>query len=71
MSHTIFKVRDMLKQTIANKEKVLSDWGKNDLVATFLELNINEFKTILVDIEVCCEESVADSWRGETDRMGM
>ena len=53
-----------LRVTIAGKEKLMSEWSNADMVTTadrihragivgMLELNINELKRILQDIEQC------------------
>ena len=83
-AHTmnIYKVRDNLKNTIAGKEAFLAsvqEKAKKNLgnidtyvtVATigFLEINIDELKKILADVETCCQQAIADSWRG-VDRQG-
>ncbi len=36
----------------------------------FLEINIDELRRILQDVEQCCEKATADSWRENPDRMG-
>jgi hypothetical protein len=36
----------------------------------FLKLNIDELRRILADVEVCCEQAVADSWRGDNRQGG-
>lgn len=42
------------------------------IVATiqFLEINIDELKRILQDVEQCCKQTTADSWALNPDRMG-
>jgi hypothetical protein len=73
-----------LKNTIAGKEQYLKDIQKErtfvglrdgeDLAlsatAKFLEININELKVILFDVEKCCEKATYDSWATNPDRMG-
>lgn len=74
----IYTVRDNLKNTIAGKEKYLADLRKKGYdqtgvattVAEFLEININELKVILFDVEKCCEKATADSWALNPDRSG-
>jgi hypothetical protein len=78
----IHTLRDNLKRTIAGKEAMLNTLIQRKDVerelhdefayfATkeFLTINIDELRRILADVEVCCEQAVADSWRGE-DRQG-
>lgn len=36
----------------------------------FLEINIDELKRILGDVEACCEKASYDSWRENPDRSG-
>ena len=36
----------------------------------FLKLNLHELRTILADVEVCCENATAASWAGSVDRQG-
>ncbi len=36
----------------------------------FLEVNIDELKRILADVEKCCEKATYDSWKENPDRMG-
>ncbi len=74
----IYTVRDNLKKTIAGKEKYLADLRKKGhdqtgvatTVAEFLEININELKVILFDVEKCCEKATQDSWALNPDRSG-
>ena len=73
---TIYTIRDNLRNTIAGKEKYLaelrkkhSQTGVSAAVASYVEVNIDELKKILADVEVCCEKATADSWRG-VDRQG-
>lgn len=79
MSVTIYQVRDNLKQTIEGKEAYLAQMRKdiiqynqvvNHTVAKFLEININELKVILYDVEQCCEKATLDSWTINPERMG-
>jgi hypothetical protein len=36
----------------------------------FLEINIDELKRILKDVEACCEQANLDSWTRNPDRSG-
>ena len=56
----VYQLRDNLKNTIKNKRELLvamSDVPFDDLVARFLKINIDELERILVDVEMCCEQS--------------
>ena len=56
----VYQLRDNLKNTIKNKRELLvamSDKSSEDLVAQFLKINIDELERILVDVEICCEQS--------------
>ena len=77
----IYTVRDNLKKTIEGKEKYLSEiYESRELnkgadmasyaVAEFLEVNIDELKRILQDVETCCEKATADTWALNPDRSG-
>lgn len=79
----IYTIRDNLKKTIAGKEKYLASLQqglKADLTdgafmavqatAQMLEININELKVILFDVEKCCELALLESWEHNPDRMG-
>lgn len=77
----IYTVRDNLKRTIAGKEKYLSEiYEARELnkgsdmasyaVAEFLEVNIDELKKILADVEKCVAKDVEQSWRDNPDRSG-
>ena len=80
----IHTVAQNLKNTIAGKEKYLAEIQKErtfvglrdgeDIAlratAQFLEININELKVILFDVEKCCEKATADSWALNPDRSG-
>ena len=79
MTVSIYQVRDNLKNTIAGKEAYLEQMRKdivaynqtvNYTVAKFLELNIDELKVILFDVEQCCEKATLDSWIINPERMG-
>jgi hypothetical protein len=78
----IYTVRDNLKNTIAGKEKMLastikdpsgmSEGAQMAVIATrqFLEINIDELKRILQDVETCCIEHNEMSWQLNPERMG-
>ena len=56
----VYQLRDNLKNTIKNNRELLvarSDDLSEDLVAQFLKINIDELERILVDVEICCEQS--------------
>lgn len=74
----IYTVRDNLIRTIRGKEEYLAQMRKdivtynqtvNYTVAKFLEVNLEELYGILNDVQECCKQATADSWRGE-DRQG-
>lgn len=76
----IYTVRDNLKRTIAGKEMLLATYENPEVkaypkavretMATMLEININELKDILKDVEVCCEQALEASWALNPERMG-
>ena len=81
----IYTVRDNLKRTIAGKEQILADlvdrkehgWFNltSEIVANratieFLEVNIDELKKILADVEVCCVQNSEMGWALNPERMG-
>lgn len=76
----IYTVRDNLKRTIAGKEMLLVTYENPDVkaypkairetMATMLEININELKAILKDVEVCCTQASEASWALNPERMG-
>lgn len=41
-----------------------------DTISHFLEININELKVILFDVEKCCEEYSLMNWEINPERMG-
>lgn len=72
-----------LKNTIASKELLLEgtkrqipavvELGRLRALQTtveFLEINIDELKRILADVEQCVAKDVEQSWRENPDRMG-
>ncbi len=77
---TIYNIRNNLLQTIAGKEHHLADLRyqstlmaqTEEIVAKttikFLEINIDELKRILADVDVCCEQASARAWQGYLDR---
>ena len=76
LRNTIKGKEKMLKDTKFNMAfgdgSWQSDIGKQMALHStieFLEINIDELKRILADVEVCCEKATADSWIG-VDRQG-
>lgn len=74
---TIYTVRDNLKKTIEGKEAYLKEIQASnatgfvkDTISHFLEININELKVILFDVEKCCQEHSLMSWEINPERMG-
>ena len=69
-----------LKNTIAGKEMLLATYENPEVkaypkairetMATMLEININELKDILKDVEQCVAKDVEQSWRDNPDRSG-
>jgi hypothetical protein len=85
MTVSIHTVVDNLKNTIKGKEAymarcqaklvqrpVLSDdmWLATRATVDFLEININELKVILHDVEQCAEQFSLMSWEINPERMG-
>jgi len=79
----IHTVRENLRNTIAGKQTMLDRLNQrkdvkrefHDEVAyfatkEFLEINIDELKRILQDVEACCEQANLDSWTRNPDRSG-
>ena len=80
----ISTVADNLKRTIAGKEKMLASHrlylrsagtsGPENTaifaVIQFLEVNIDELKRVLQDVEVCVTQASDDSWTRNPDRSG-
>ena len=77
-------VAENLRATIAGKEKYLAeckdalDKGITstgvhiavDTTREFLEININELRRILQDVEQCAKQASDESWITNPDRMG-
>ena len=59
-------MRDSLYKGLDAYEQLYAVWHAT---VEMLTENINELRRILADVEVCCEQAVTDSWRGE-DRQG-
>lgn len=60
----VYQLRDNLKNAIKNKRELLDMLSGDPLhpvVAQFLNINIDELERILVDVEICCEQSTRDS----------
>ena len=80
----IYTVRDNLKRTIAGKEKYLAETVADYLsepmeagqriilqaTMKYLQVNIEELKKILADVEVCCNQALEASWALNPERMG-
>lgn len=80
----IYTVRDNLKRTIAGKEKALAEckaaidkgitsngvYIAADTTREFLEINIDELKRLLEDVQVCCEQANEEFWALNPDRSG-
>ena len=77
----ISTVAESLRRTIAGKERYLASLGSTrdmpegaamavEATRSFLEININELKVILFDVEQCIAKDVEQSWRDNPDRMG-
>jgi len=70
-------VASNLRNTIKGKEKYLAELrkkydqtGVSSAVAEFLEINIDELRRILQDVEQCVAKDVEQSWRDNPDRSG-
>ena len=69
----IHEIRDNLENTIKGKEAMLAGLRKDDsagyyILSHMLEINIEELKKILTDIELCMNDTAANSWVGSVDR---
>ena len=79
-------VAENLRNTIEGKEQALKEYNKACMISSdpldvgermaltatieFLQININELRRILADVEKCCEKATADSWELNPERMG-
>ena len=71
-------VADNLRKTIAGKEMLLETYKNpsiltkpiRETMAHMLEVNIDELKRILQDVEQCAKQASDDSWITNPDRMG-
>lgn len=70
---TIYKIRDNLKNTIRSKERYLSTLGSTrdmntgaamavEATRLMLEINVDELKKILADVEEVCKTAPASEW---------
>jgi hypothetical protein len=63
-----------LRVTITGKEELLADLkGRRippEVSIHYLEINIDELKRILEDVEQCVKQAADDSWITNPDRMG-
>ena len=78
----IYAVATNLRNTIAGKEAYLAREQENRksedphvrmmayAVVKMLEVNIDELRRILADVEKCCEKATQDSWANNPDRSG-
>ena len=81
----ISTVAQNLRSSIASKEAMLErskarlsprpvpddvTWFTIKSTVQLLEINIDELQKILADVEVCCEQTVEQSWRLNPDRSG-
>jgi hypothetical protein len=78
----IHTVADNLRNTIAGKETMLAEMLQKQytlpqvearalsVTMEFLEINIDELKRILKDVEQCAKQASDDSWITNPDRMG-
>ena len=78
---TIYTIRDNLIRTIEGKEKYLASLGNTremnegaamavEATRSFLEININELKVILHDVNTACSEFSLMGWEVNPERMG-
>jgi len=67
-------VADNLRNTIAGKEAMLNTLNSRRIIdkgaVHYLEINIDELKRILQDLESCVAKEVEQSWRDNPDRSG-
>jgi hypothetical protein len=70
----IYTVRDNLISTIAGKEDLLTNLKSKrippEVSIHYLEINIDELKRILADVEVCCTQYSEMGWALNPERMG-
>lgn len=69
----VYQLRDNLKNTTKNKRELLDMLSGDPLhpaVSQLLENNIDELERILVDVEICCEQSTRESWISNPERLG-
>jgi len=71
----IYTVRDNLRNTIAGKEAMLTEYSERKTpehyaMCDMLEIYINELKRILQDVEQCAKKASNDSWMINADRSG-
>jgi hypothetical protein len=72
-------LQNNLRATIKGKEELLATYNDLSFSAThrlvkeamiqYLEVNIDELKRILTDVELCINDAAARSWDGCVDRM--
>jgi hypothetical protein len=72
-------LQNNLRATIKGKEELLATYNDPSFSAThrlvkeamiqYLEVNIDELKRILTDVELCINDAAARSWDGCVDRM--
>lgn len=76
-------LQNNLRRTIAGKEHMLDSHKRylrgqgitsaetiaSETIVKFLEVNIDELKRILTDVELCINDAAARSWDGCVDRM--
>jgi hypothetical protein len=68
-------VQANLRNTIAGKQAMLDGLKVSEkegyfIIKNWLEINIDELKRILTDVELCMNHAAANSWAGEVDRQG-
>jgi hypothetical protein len=74
----IYTLRDNLKSTIEGKQQYLEDYLEHNdgmpavksMMIQVIEMNLEELRKILADVEVCCKQAIEDSWKGSVDRQG-
>ena len=69
----VYQLRDNLKNTIKNKREYLAEISGDPHYSEFvplLNIIIDEMERILVDVEICCEQSTRASWISNPERMG-